>query len=270
MELQYKRISTVGERLIAFVIDHFIITILFMIGVFNSILILGEDHGLIFVIIFILAVPCIYGLKDFVNGRSIGKRLFGIGVRCIENPDEVPSKWRLFLRNITILIWPVEFFVLIFNSNGIRLGDMLAKTIVVKLVKDEGEHNEALEEYKIKYENSNPINVKKVLKITLASIAVFITLIGVFIGSIGSFMKGSGAYKTTINQIENSEEIINEIGNIEGYGIMPTGSISITNGYGEATLKVKVKGETRDIKVFSKLYKEPNSQWKIVEFNIIN
>lgn len=269
MELQFKRVSTIGERLVSFLIDHLIVCVVFVIAAFSFVGITSNEASWIFGIPLFLGIPLIYGLKDIVNGRSIGKRVLSIGVRCIENPNEVPNKLRLFLRNITIIIWPIEFFILMFNSNGTRLGDMLAKTIVVKLEKEPGEHNEALEEFKTKYENSKPINNKKVIKIIVLILVIFVTLITTFIGGIFGILKNSGAYKVSVTKIESDKEIMLEVGEITGYGFLPTGSISTTNGYGEAEFVIKVKGEKRDIKVHSKLHKVPNSEWEIDEFQIM-
>ncbi|WP_432663681.1 RDD family protein [Wukongibacter baidiensis] len=272
MKLQFKRVSTTGERLISFLLDHLIVCVLFMIGIIGIISIFdvtSDEASWIFGIPLFLGIPLIYGLKDIFNGRSIGKRAFSLGVRCVENPDEVPDKWRLFLRNITIVIWPIEFFIIIFNSKGMRLGDMLAKTIVVKLEKESGEYNEALEEFKAKYENTKPINNKKVIKIIVVIVVIFVIMTTILISGIFGILKNSGAYKATITQIENDQEVALEVGEIKGYGVFPSGSISTSDGYGKAEFVIKVKGEKRDIKVKSKLHKVPNSEWKIDEYYIM-
>jgi uncharacterized RDD family membrane protein YckC len=269
MKLKFKRLSTVGERIGSFIIDHFVFLFLFIAVIAATLSIFDVGDNYYFIIVFIMMVPLAYALKDEINGRSLGKRVFGIAVRCIENVSAIPSKWRLFLRNITLVILPIEFLIMIFNPDGTRLGDLLAKTIVVKLEKSESENVEAAEIYRAKNYVRNQVNRKKVLKISLISFLILGISIVSFIGGISSLMKNNGAYKVTISQIENSSEITTQIGKIKGYGFMPTGSISTNNGSGEAQFVIKVKGERGNTKVFSKLYKENNEGWRIVEFRIL-
>lgn len=269
MKLQFKRLSTVGERIGSFIIDHFILSFLFIVIIAGALSIYDGGNNFYFVIVFIMIAPLVYALKDEINGRSIGKRVFGIGVRCVENVSAIPSKWRLFLRNITLVILPIEFLIMIFNPEGTRLGDLLAKTIVVKLEKSESENVEAAEIYIAKNYARNLVSRKKVLRISLILVLILGISIVSFIGGISSLMKNNGAYKVTIAQIENSSGITSKIGEIEGYGFMPAGSVSTNNGSGEAQFVIKVKGEKGNAKVFSKLYKENNAGWRIIEFRIL-
>ncbi|NOU93105.1 hypothetical protein GC093_07660 [Paenibacillus sp. LMG 31456] len=80
---------------------------------------------------FITAIGLIITMfKDVVNGRSIGKRMTNISVIDSKRNDQVPSIWRLILRNITLLIWPVD--LLYFLISGNRIGDILFSTQVVR------------------------------------------------------------------------------------------------------------------------------------------
>src|SRR5688500_12026841 len=74
----------------------------------------------------------LYFAKDSIQGISIGKWIMGIMVRDQMNPNEIPSFGRLLIRNLFIIIWPVEFIVLAANPDKKRLGDTVVKTIVVK------------------------------------------------------------------------------------------------------------------------------------------
>ena len=80
-------------------------------------------------------------------------------------------------------------------------------------------------------------------------------------------MKSSEAYKVAIIEIEQNQEILLETGGIKGYGIMPKGNISITDGNGQAQLGIKVLGNEKDLNVRVYLTKEPNEKWKLVEMN---
>lgn len=68
--------------------------------------------------------------KDIYNGQSIGKRIHGFKV--VDNlTDEIPSDFRLMIRNITLAIWPIDVFISMINPKR-RLGDFFAGTKVIK------------------------------------------------------------------------------------------------------------------------------------------
>lgn len=73
-----------------------------------------------------------YACKDLFGGRSIGKRILGLYTRDYFYPDELPKLYRLIVRNLLVFIWPVEYIVLSRDKEGKRLGDKLAKTIVLE------------------------------------------------------------------------------------------------------------------------------------------
>ena len=88
---------------------------------------IGFKIILLFPIMFI-----VYCFKDSICGISPGKYMVGIAVRDKNNYRETPGISHLFLRNITLLLWPFEILVLIFSKKKQRLGDIIAKTIVVR------------------------------------------------------------------------------------------------------------------------------------------
>jgi len=65
-------------------------------------------------------------LKD-AAGRSPGKILFGL--RIVQNEERAPL-WKRILRNVTIIIWPIEAAALLFT--GRRLLDRLLGLDVVE------------------------------------------------------------------------------------------------------------------------------------------
>ena len=62
--------------------------------------------------------------KDFLNGKSIGKRLFGIQVQNLNN--QKASEWRSSLRNFLPII-PIDL-LFTFVSPKRRIGDRIAET----------------------------------------------------------------------------------------------------------------------------------------------
>lgn len=242
-------LSSRKRRIAAFLIDHFTFTFLIVGIVFLS---LGTNFmdetnfsNLISKMLPAMLIGfLIYFAKDSIKGISPGKWVMGIMVRNENNPNVVPSIGKLFVRNLFLIIWPIEFIILASSQEKKRLGDKTAKAIVVK--------------------NPNkPTKLPRIL--VLAGIGItFFAFIFLFAGSA---MKNSDAYKVAISEIEKNEEIISEISGIKDYGMMPTGSVNISNGYGEAQLSIKVIGNEKDLNVWAYLTKEPNGEWKLIELN---
>lgn len=237
--------SSRKRRIVAFLIDHFVLTFLI---VSIGFLTMGPDYldqantGKIAYLPLTMSFGfLLYFFKDSIKGISVGKWAMGIMVRDENNPTQIPSIGRLFLRNVPFIIWPVEFIVLATSDQKKRLGDKIAKTVVLK--------------------NPNkPAKLPRILMLIGVAIAFFV----LFIVLIGSAMKNSDAYKTAVSEIEKSEEIRTQTGGIKGYGIMPTGNISVSNNEGQAQLEIKVLGNTNDMHVNVYLEKE-NGQWKVIE-----
>jgi uncharacterized RDD family membrane protein YckC len=240
-------LSSRKRRIAAFIIDHFTMTFLIVGFVFLS---LGTDfmdennfsNLLTKMLPTLLVGFLLYCAKDSIKGVSPGKWVMGIMVRNENSPSGVPSFGKLFIRNLFLIIWPIEFIVLASSQDKKRLGDKVAKAIVVK--------------------NPNkPTKLPRILALVGIGIAFF-TFTFLFAGSA---LKSSDVYKVAISEIEQNEEIISEIDGIKGYGMMPTGSVNISNGYGEAQLEIKVIGNEKDINVGVYLTKEPNGKWKLIE-----
>lgn len=86
----------------------------------------------------------------------------------------------------------------------------------------------------------------KTIRIVLLVVGIASILIcGIFF-LVSSVILKSEPYKISVQAIENSEEIKSEIGEVEGYGVIPTGEINITNGVGNANLCILVKGSKKE------------------------
>ena len=83
-----------------------------------------------------LAWLLLYGLfKDCpFQGRSLGKLICGLTVQNSQTREKA-SFGNLILRNVTYAIAHIEGVILLVN-NGKRIGDMLAKTEIVRCVKN--------------------------------------------------------------------------------------------------------------------------------------
>lgn len=72
----------------------------------------------------------IYFAKDSIQGRSPAKRVLRLQVVKAET-NQAASPLRCMIRNMTIVIWPVEVVVALFNPER-RLGDYIAGTELVR------------------------------------------------------------------------------------------------------------------------------------------
>lgn len=242
-------IATRRKRAAAFLIDHFVIVYLIVTLTFGVAgdFISDENSGSMVSAMFSVMIPgfFLYFIRDSINGTSLGKWVMGIKVCDRTNPDITPSFGRLLLRNLFIIIWPIELIALIASEEKRRLGDKFTNTEVVE----------------------NPQKPKRLPRVlTLVGLAViFFIFLFVFIGRM---FKNSDAYKVAIQNIEVNEEIRKETGGVIGYGFMPTGNISINNGHGTAQLSITVHGNTKDITVDVNLEKDFDEQWIITELKL--
>ncbi|WP_158307011.1 RDD family protein [Dokdonia sp. 4H-3-7-5] len=62
--------------------------------------------------------------KDFLNGKSIGKRIFGIQVQNLDG--QKANEWKCSLRNILPII-PIDILFTLMSPKR-RIGDRIAKT----------------------------------------------------------------------------------------------------------------------------------------------
>lgn len=93
------------------------------------------DNALLGIVLVVAYVAWLayFLLKDGLRGgRSVGKQWRGIEVRALEGGP--CSRWQSFVRNVILVIpfvvW-VEILCVLWRADGRRIGDLLAKTVVV-------------------------------------------------------------------------------------------------------------------------------------------
>ena len=132
--------TNAGTRIGSMLLDHIVMTFIAMIF-FLPIMVSGfttafqvnhEQSSPDFfgaTIYIVLIGFAIYFCKDSFNGRSIAKR--ALKLQVIENKTgKVASPIKCFVRNIFIIIWPIEVVVTLINPSR-RIGDLVAGTKVV-------------------------------------------------------------------------------------------------------------------------------------------
>ena len=124
---------TVGNRLVSMILDHFIMCIVIMLPLMplfyigsRAETVEGPNTGFQFLF---LGLMLLYFAKDSFQGRSLAKRMTKLQVVDYRT-GEVASPIRCFVRNLPIIIWPVEVIVTLFNPQR-RLGDLMAGTKVI-------------------------------------------------------------------------------------------------------------------------------------------
>jgi len=75
--------------------------------------------------------------KDFFNGQSISKRIYGYQIIDIKT-NQTANETKCMLRNITMIIWPIEALMILINPTR-RLGDIIAGTKLIDKDKSDPE-----------------------------------------------------------------------------------------------------------------------------------
>ena len=238
-------LSSRTRRLVAFFIDYMVI-----LSPFIAVMLLFWDVKeapifSIFITAFILLTFFCLSAKDTFKGISFGRWVMGIKVVDKDNISEIPSFWRLFGRNTSLIIWIIEIFAW-FNKNKQRLGDKGANTLVIK--------------------KSNSSNVVKRI---FVCVVVLTFAFGFVMFGNTSMIKKSDPYKIAIEQIMQNNNIQNEVGGIKKFGAFPTENIETVNGVGNANLQIKIIGNRKNKTISVSLYKERNNdKWQIFNYNL--
>jgi uncharacterized RDD family membrane protein YckC len=186
--------SSRKRRIVAFLIDHCVMSFLMVSMIFVA---LGpnfmDENNPIKITITILLVMTfgffLYFAKDSIKGISLGRWVMGIMVREETNQNSTPSFGKMIIRNLYLIIWPVEFIVFATNEEKKRLGDKASKTVVLR----------------------NPNKPKRIQRI-LVLVCIGIGFVGFVYLFAGSAMKNSDAYKVAIQNLEINSDIITETG----------------------------------------------------------
>lgn len=133
-----KKEMTAGPRIGAMLIDHFVMSFVIMflvlpfamdgfaVGFTDESTTTPFSSGLAFyAMIFGMSL---YFNKDMIQGKSIAKRASKLEVVDIKT-GKVASSLKCLVRNLTIVIWPIEVIVVLISPSR-RIGDFIAGTSV--------------------------------------------------------------------------------------------------------------------------------------------
>jgi len=132
--------ANVGERIVAQLLDNlFIFSYIIILTIISGILGSNSASG---VIIFILVIPAFFYsfiFELFFHGQSLGKMIMKLQVVKLDGTQATIGNYfiRWIFRIIDVLLFygAIGIFTIVINGKGQRLGDIVAKTSVIKLKK---------------------------------------------------------------------------------------------------------------------------------------
>lgn len=174
------KVANVGERILATIIDSIIISSYTYFMYFISQY--GPSHysSEVFLHITISVIGLYHPVSEiFMNGQSLGKKAMGLQVIKIDGSQPTIAnfivRWLFRLADVTLSSGILAIIVISANGKGQRVGDIVAKTMVVNIRKKESVlntiHETLSEDYKIIYSSVDLLNdtdiatVKEVLKL---------------------------------------------------------------------------------------------------------
>jgi uncharacterized RDD family membrane protein YckC len=138
IDLKGQTLASTGARVVAMIVD------IIISGIIGGVFIIGLPSDLAMVgnlISIIVSVVYFVGLTHYTDGQTVGKMVMNIKVMALDESNatvSIQGNWvALFLR---WLLYIVEVFfcfliaiILVWqNENNQRIGDMVAKTVVVQ------------------------------------------------------------------------------------------------------------------------------------------
>ncbi|GAB1446072.1 MAG: RDD family protein [Cyclobacteriaceae bacterium] len=134
-------IASVGDRILAFLLDRFILVAysIFVLAVF-----LNAEMLVTWIWVVMLGLPWLFYhllFEVFMNGQSPGKKVMKIKVvRLDGTPPTIGNyvmRWVFSFIDYYVLWGVIAMLIIAMGGKGQRLGDVVAGTSVVKLMKEE-------------------------------------------------------------------------------------------------------------------------------------
>lgn len=168
------------KRLFAFVIDWNITLLPFVVFILSfRTTFLRQESAIIPLSVLLCFFAIIFALGAFIlrdiifNGRSLGKRIFGLYVYDKNSLGQASSRQR-FLRNIFFFLYLIDGILLLVT--GQTIGDRVAGTFVTS--------KQGLESYTKEIQSNTPVPKQKKIKIVVLVIAIIIACLAIFAGLI--------------------------------------------------------------------------------------
>ena len=238
------RIASHGKRLFALMVDG--IFALLLVNTFHHLQspehwdLLPTAAGWLHLLPLYLAFLGLLLCKDCWKGYSPGKFIFGLAIRPLDALTQRPSVQQCLLRNLSLLLLPIEGILLLVDSHGRRLGDRWFRTVVIE----------------------NPNAPRILVRLMVANMIFFAYFFGAFLIS-PVVLKKTDAYQTAIAYIQSDPEVAQKMGRIEAFEA-PEVSITVQENTGSALVLVKAVGKHQSfpITVHLQLVTSPKRFWQ--------
>jgi len=156
VDIEYD-IASVGDRIVATIIDGLIMTGYILIVVLIMVGLRGPGDWMLYMFIVMYLPIIFYSLlcEVFMNGQSFGKRAMKIKVMRLDGRQPTFGnylvRWVLRLIDVSLFSGIVALITIIVNGKGQRLGDIAAGTLVIKIRDKERISNTAFEKVEEAY-----------------------------------------------------------------------------------------------------------------------
>lgn len=185
--------------------------------------------------------------KDVFHGRSVGKWLVGIAVTAPPELTRAPGLKQSILRNLTLLILPVDALFLFLDTHGRRLGDRLAGTVVVI-----------------------PAIVPNLMRrLTVMAILFLAVMLASFLATPWN-MRRSAAYQIAYREAAQHPRVIQAVGEPAHPDSSPNFKLVLDARGGEAELIFEVEGPKglREVQVMLRLEQAPR-RWALESLSLL-
>ena len=118
------------------------------------------------------------------------------------------------------------------------------------------------------------MTTKKILLIVGGVVVVLgflvVCFVGVIVGVALYSVGNSEAAATAKDFLRNNEKLKTDIGAVNDFGSIVTGSVNLHNGSGQATLNMKVIGERKTVNATVELVLVKGSTWRVSSASYVN
>lgn len=113
----------IKERLLSAIIDFgILLAVIMLLSVLIIILSILKLDNIFVLFMAFSAIYSLYLCKDLPEGRSNGKYI--VGLKIVNKNNKTPSSLILILRNLFILLWPIDILCCIITPNK-KIGDYI-------------------------------------------------------------------------------------------------------------------------------------------------
>lgn len=118
------------------------------------------------------------------------------------------------------------------------------------------------------------MTTKKILLIVGGVVVVLGLVVALFVGGIVGLalyqVGNSEAAETAKNFLRSSEKLKQDIGEVKDFGSVVTGSVNVNDGYGQATLNLKVIGAEDTVNASVHLFYLNRADWRVSAASYVN